>query len=740
MKLIFESPSINWEESTPIGNGYLGAMVMGDPNHDILYMNEDSLYSGPKLNRLNDGAKEHIETIRNLLLDNKIDEAHKMAELHLFPKSPHPRHYEPLGQVHIVNNDKDNSEFKDYEKTLDLEDGLLSINYSNKEKVKKTIFSSNKENIVSYSIESEEPNLSFEIYMTRRSPTSGQSESFLDELVIEDKILLLSGYNGNKNKGIDFTMGLSIQECDGNIEYFDSRIQVSNASKLTININGRTSYRSSNPKNWCKSNLLRIDSSSNKDILENHIKDYQKLFNSSSLRLSTSTNLLKLPEAIDNIKEGKYTNEIFQAYFEFSKYLLISSSREGSLPSNLQGIWSKDFTPPWGSRYTININTEMNYWLPEKLNMLELSYPLFEFLLNNLDSASFVADKMYGSKGAVIHHNTDIFGDAAPSDFYMPATIWPMGGIWLSTHILSHFEYTKDYEFLDKYFIVIFKNYQFIKDYLFEHNGQLNTGPSVSPENTYITEDGQLGQLCISPSMDIQIIREFLNETIKLPDTYVDEHMKQDILNIINKLPPIKINDDGKIMEWDQDFKEYEPGHRHISHLYGLHPGHQITPSSKTELKVAAKKTLDSRIANGGGHTGWSCAWIINFYARLEDSINSFENLVKLLSESTLGNLLDNHPPFQIDGNFGGANGMLEMIVQDYSDTVYLLRALPDQFRDGELENIKLKSGCNLNMRWENSKIISLSIKGIRDGIINLKSPDLEKEIKFRKDERIIII
>ena len=740
-KLLFEKPADCWEKSTPIGNGFLGAMILGNPNHEILYMNEDSLYSGPRINRLNKEASQHIDEIRNLLIENKITEAQQKTKRYLFSNSPHPRHYEPLGQVHIENLNEDNSDYNNYLKTLDLTNGVGSIEYSRNNIVdKRDFFADYDNNLISYSIKSEAKNLSLEIYLMRRSPTSGQSESFLDNLIVEDSVILLSGYNGNKNDGLDFTMGISIMECDGNIQICGTRIVIENASKLVINITGRTSFRSKDPKKWCKSNLSNAKKKSYEEIKENHIFDYKKLYDSSSLKLTQNKSEIKLPDILNKAKEGELDIELVQSYFDFAKYLLISSSRKGSLPSNLQGIWSKDFTPPWGSRYTININTEMNYWLPNKLGMHELNYPLFDFLLDNIDSSKFVAKNMYNCEGSVIHHNTDIFGDSAPSDFYMPATIWPMGGIWLAIHILEHFEYTNDINFLDKYFDVLSNNFKFIKSYLFEHNGKLNTGPSVSPENTYITKDGQSGQLCISPTMDIQIVREFLTAMKKLPRKFVNDSDLQEIDSIIKKLPETKINRSGKIMEWMEDYEEKEPGHRHVSHLFGLHPGHQISPYLDKEFSDAAKKTLDDRISNGGGHTGWSCAWIINFYARLGDSEKAFDNLLKLLKYSTLDNLFDDHPPFQIDGNFGGANGILEMLIQDYNNSVYILPALPLQFKKGSLKKLVLKSGCRINIRWEDGQVIKLELEGLRKNSVNFIGKNFTKKISFEKNEIIKII
>lgn len=730
-KIIFKKPANSWEDASPLGNGFLGAMVLGNPNHDVLYMNEDSLYSGWEIDRLNKHTIDAIAPIREALQQQEIEKAHLLARRYLFAKSPHPRHYEPLGQVHIEAIHP--LDYSNYSKELTLDDGTCSISYTHlKQEESRTCFISYPANELFYQIEGSDLNL--ELYLMRRSPTSGQSESYLDELELIDDTLVLSGYNGNKTQGIEFAMGLNVHSCDGVVEYYDSRIVIKHATKLVIGVTGRTSIRSENPRQWCLDQL----SASKKvtyDILKTeHITDFSQLFNRSTLNLNEAKDTVVLPDALNDAKEGNVTPSLSLAYFNFGKYLLISSSRKGSFPANLQGIWSKDFTPPWGSRYTININTQMNYWFCEKLGLSELHFPLFDFLKNSLPNGKKVAKSMYGADGAVLHHNTDIFGDAAPSDFYMPATIWPMGGIWLSLDIIEHFEYSLDDQFLSEYSEVLLENWKFLNSYLFEYNGTLNTGPSVSPENTYITNDGQAGQLCISPTMDIQIIRDFLTRFGYLPDSIIPSEIKERNQYILNHLPATKINSEGCIMEWQTDYQESEPGHRHISHLFGLFPGNEINELKNPELFQASLNTLERRLANGGGHTGWSCAWIINFFARLNRPTEAFNNFEKLLVKSTLDNLLDNHPPFQIDGNFGAVNGILEMIVHDFGTTIHLLPALPKAFETGSLKGYQTKSGLTLDIYWENSTVTKLSISAERNTTVTINWNNTSKEFSFKEN------
>lgn len=730
-KIIFKKPASSWENASPLGNGFIGAMVLGEPNHDILYMNEDSLYSGWGIDRLNKHSIDAISPIREALKHQDVERAHLLARRHLFAKSPHPRHYEPLGQVHIEAIHP--ISYSNYSKELSLDDGICSITYGNAEQqIKKTCFISYPSNELFYQIEGE--NLNFEIYLMRRSPTSGQSESYLDNLELIGNTLLLSGYNGNQSQGIEFAMGLNIHSCNGNIDYYDSRIVITKATQLVIGVTGRTSIRSDNPQKWCLDQLNSSKEVAYETLKAEHGKDFSYLFNRSKLDFNGANDTIVLPDELQDAKEGKVTQSLSLAYFNFGKYLLISSSRKGSFPANLQGIWSKDFSPPWGSRYTININTQMNYWFCEKLGLSELHFPLFDFLKNSLKNGKKVAKSMYGAEGTVLHHNTDIFGDAAPSDFYMPASIWPMGGIWLSLHIIEHYEYSFDDQFLSEYCEVLVENWKFINTYLFENNGTLNTGPSVSPENTYLTSDGQAGQLCISPTMDIQIIRDFLTRLNQLPEQFISSDIKTRNKYILDHLPPTKINSEGCIMEWQMDYQEAEPGHRHISHLFGLFPGNEINELTNPELFKASFTTLKKRLANGGGHTGWSCAWIINFFARMNCSAEAYENFKKLLTNSTLDNLLDNHPPFQIDGNFGAVNGILEMIVHDFGHTIHLLPALPQLFETGSLLGFKTKSGLTLDIYWKKSTVTKLVISANRDTTVTINWNQTSKQFTFKEN------
>ena len=389
---------------------------------------------------------------------------------------------------------------------------------------------------------------------------------------------------------------------------------------------------------------------------------------------------------------------------------MISSSRPGTLPAALQGLWNKDMEAPWDAKYTININTEMNYWLAEPCDLGDCHLPLFDLLERMLPNGRRTAQVMYGCRGFVAHHNTDLWGDTAPQDLWIPGSFWVMGGAWLCTHIWTHYQYTGDTEFLRRMFPVMREAAQFFLDFCIEHEidgvTYLCTCPSVSPENMFVLPNGEQGANSIGVTMDNQILRDLFTQCNQAARILgVEDALDRQIADACGRLIPTRTGRDGRILEWCEQYGEKEPGHRHISHLYGLHPSDQITKDGTPELAAAAERTLQKRLACGGGHTGWSRAWIINHYAKLWDGEKAHENLRQLLIKSTLPNLFDNHPPFQIDGNFGAAAGMIEMLVQSNADRVVLLPALPSAWKRGRLMGVRVCGNARMNIVWRDGRL-----------------------------------
>ncbi|MBQ6255901.1 MAG: glycoside hydrolase family 95 protein, partial [Clostridia bacterium] len=419
-------------------------------------------------------------------------------------------------------------------------------------------------------------------------------------------------------------------------------------------------------------------------------------------------------------------------YIQLGRNLLACSSRPGTLPANLQGIWNQEFEPPWGSKYTININTQMNYWLAESCNLSEMHLPLFEHMKRMLPHGRDVARRMYGASGWVAHHNTDLWGDCAPQDSYIASTVWQMGAAWLCLHIAEHYDYTGDEEFLREYLPLMKEAAEFFLCTMAEDkDGYLSVSPSCSPENTYILPSGERGCLCGDAAMDAQILRELFGALVRCGQALGEDVSAYEA--VLPRLRPLQITPRGTLMEWGRDYEEAEIGHRHISHLFALHPGTQITCEQQA-LFAAAHATLERRLSHGGGHTGWSRAWIINVYARLQDGEKCWRNIQELLKRSTLPNLLDNHPPFQIDGNFGAAAGIAQMLLQSHEGKLRLLPALPENWHSGRVRGIRAKGGYEVDLSWTQGHLNEATITAGTDGVLRLSDG---RSIKHKAVDRI---
>jgi alpha-L-fucosidase 2 len=413
-------------------------------------------------------------------------------------------------------------------------------------------------------------------------------------------------------------------------------------------------------------------------------------------------------------RKGSLDIGLIALYDQFGRYLLISSSRPGlkALPTTLQGIWNESMSPPWGSKFTINVNTEMNYWLAETANLSECHLPLFSHMDRLQKNGQVTARKMYNCSGWTAHHNTDIWADSAPQDRWLPATLWPMGGAWLCSHIWQHFVFTGDRSFLEGNYHILRGSVEFFLGFMVDKDGFKVTNPSLSPENVYRLPNGEEGCICIGPTMDIQLIHSLFRDFLAAAEILGKEDLEflGKVKSYLDKLPPMKIGEFGQLQEWFEDYEEVEPGHRHISHLWGLYPGSQIT-TKDTDLIAACKSTLARRAAHGGGHTGWSRAWMIALWARLCDGDEALVHIREILRTSTHDSLLDDHPPFQIDGNFGATAGITEMLVQSHTGEIELLPALPSSWPEGSIKGICARGGFEISLKWSSGRLVGGSIK-----------------------------
>lgn len=705
-KIWFNRPANDWNVALPLGNGKLGAMVFGGTVRDQIALNEETMWSGGHSDRNNPDAREALPKVQKLLLEGKISEAENLMQL-AFAGCPNDmRVYQTMGDLMI--DQQDPGKVLEYHRELDLNNALCTVCYRTADSsYEKEYFISAPANLLVIHMKATgTKKLNFQAKMERWHFLGGTMRT--DETAVALWGQLPDG-------GVSFYSKLTGTAKGGKLYAMGRSLVAEDADEVTLYYCAATSFYGNEPEGYVNQKLAEGLTKDYDTLKDEHIADYQTYFNRVKLELYTDEELsgtaaknstLPTPELLAGVKMGEIPTELVETYYDFGRYLLISSSRPGTLPANLQGIWCKDFTPPWGSKYTININAQMNYWPAETCNLSECHLPLLEHIKRLVKNGRVTAEKMYGCRGFVAHHNTDIWGDTAPQDLWIPGTYWVLGAAWLCTHQWTHYVYTQDKEFLQEAFPIMREAALFFLDFMIEHEGYLVTCPSVSPENTFILPNGEQGCNSAGVTMDNQILRDLFTQCIEAAKILgVEDELNEKIKYQLSRLRPTQIASNGTLMEWDKEYEEAEPGHRHISHLFGVYPSNQITLEETPELTAAAEKTLERRLSMGGGHTGWSCAWIINLYARLQKGEKVYDTFKKLFANSTLPNLFDNHPPFQIDGNFGATAAVVEMLIQARNDKIFLLPALPKQWANGRIEGICLPGNATATLAWNDSRV-----------------------------------
>lgn len=725
--LWYDKPADDWNKALPVGNGRIGGMVFGQPVRETVMLNEDSVWSGGLRHRNNPQALPNLQRVRDLLFEEKISEAEDIV-FDAFCGTPESqRHYMPLGELNIEHTDLKDEEISYGSRSLDLSEAVCRTEYSSGGKsFCREVFCSEPDGVMVVHIVCSDPK-----GLDLRVSIGGRDDYFDNNSPIHGNGLLMYGGSGSED-GIRFAAYVKVV-ADGKVYPWGSFIRCEGCGEVTIILGAATSFRHEDYKQKAVSDAERAAEKGFAKLLERHISDYKTLYERSALDLGGDDKSdTPTDKRLADFRRGGEDNSLFTLYWNFAKYLLISASRVGTLPTNLQGIWNKDMWPAWGSKFTININTEMNYWGAESCGLYDLCEPLFSHIERMRPNGRVTAREMYGCRGFTAHHNTDIWGDTAPQDKWKPATQWCMGAAWLCLHLWEHYKFTKDTDFLAEKYETLKEAAEFFEDFLIEDKqGRLVTCPSVSPENTYITESGASGTLCIAPSMDSQIIYELFTAVIEASEILdTDKEHARKLRDMRSRLPEPSIGKHGQIMEWATDYDEAEPGHRHISQLFALYPADRISVRRTPELAKAAAATLERRLSHGGGHTGWSRAWIVNFRARLFDGRGVYENVRALLSNSTSDNLFDMHPPFQIDGNFGGAAGITEALIQSTNGELILLPALPDKWARGSFKGLRARGAIDVSCEWD-EKGFGASVTALKDTVLRLVENAADMQIDF---------